>query len=721
MAAITTLDTFSGSDSGTITGWDNILGTGTNAKEASGEAQPVNTAADMAIGYSSGFTEVYDSSNSKGIHARMLLGGGTAGLFNFGSKIGIIYDYDDDNNYREAVLEIGALTIGIGQRNDEVKLYKTVAGTTSEVGAGTTLKLRQTTPGDMRIYYAKEDSTLSITKIDNQHFVRLSVFDKYLRHDQADLTIRHETDTPGSTTGQVGFKIYANSDITVKSFQAQLIDAKFLDPAGSDSNNGTLGAPYGTWNKLVENVSTNMFGIVEAGQIWNTVNNLSDTFPSGWVSYEDAPYLTGRAGEEPEQLSASGLGTWHIKAGAIDYYTLHGFRLDGEDGEGWEGDNVVKIWSQNAVGVGTHSKYWRFQDMVFERAVGGANVYLETCNVTAFASDTHTSADLIQSHHLIDCESKLGNSGGGGGPGATHGIYHSHGWGTCIEFCDIHDNEGNGGKNAFGLTSDFPLTVLPSNDCTTRHNNIYDNNVYGWYQRGGDNMEQAYNFVWDNGLVGLGAFSATGQQTIHHNVVFRCGTSSTDAGIGVHNGFGADATGVVDIFYNTIFDCAAYGFRIYTNGGGLTRNITFGDNVVHDSGTADIFIDANSTHASNTTPNNHVTSDGDPGFENEGFGVEDFNLKSTSPLIGAGTVRGAIDYKYAIDQKLFSQNSLMAIGAYNFEYVGATPQAIAAVSGVCVASIGTSFTAGPGSMPDGSPGASLIFKRRDRRWFGRRH
>ena len=632
MAAITQIDDFAG----TLTNWTVVEGTASNVN---GELVPGSAATTTTVIYDPPFLETYNGTESVGVIFKFTLGGNCEP----GSTVRYIYNYVDINNYRYIQAEFGFFPSP--QFSDRVSLWKRVSGVDSELSTEP-LKYRQRGRGDLRHFFLRAGSDLTIIKGRFNHMVRFSTLDSIAHHQfhAEDDILMQESDPSVPdlvTNGRMGIQFVGGSHAnTLQKVQGQLITCRLASVGGDDTSTGTFDAPLRTIGELHRQTQPNDIGYIENGSFNEYINNIGQfggalQLNEG-TSHEDAPIIAAQP-QSTVNWTTPGVACLLVRNDGF-FHTWWGINFDASGAA-----EAINIFGQAVGGSGNTPKYLSFENCQAQRASVGANIFVNQgvlfTGTTPF-DQPPTAIDYEQFHRFIDVESF---DSAGTTPQGIHGFY-SEGAYNRVEYCHFHDNDGDGGKNRHGSREGVGGVSVGGHNIL-RFCHIHDNTRYGWIiSRGVDNIMD-FNDVHDNGQSGLtieiGLTAFGGERAwCCNNIVARNGALATGySDISIQNlGFGPalDMLGPIYVFNNVCYQAKEYGFHTFMdNTASTVQNLFLANNVFYLAAVQDKLFDPGTIVAEDT--NNHVTSDGDPRFTDPGNG--DFRLAADSPLVDGGVDR----------------------------------------------------------------------------------
>jgi hypothetical protein len=364
--------------------------------------------------------------------------------------------------------------------------------------------------------------------------------------------------------------------------------ALYVDPAGSDSNPGTLEEPFRTVARGASMLSPGSTLYVGAGTY---AERLIDVIPSGtsWTIPVTVRALDPANRPVIEAPAGSGGAEGLVKFSGRHYIILDGLVLDGK--------NLIST----VVYLSSGSGYIRLANGEIRNSVhSGIFDGFEPSNCTTCG---HNEFINLEVHHNGDPNSSLG----------YHGFYVQTS-DNLIDGCDAHHNVGLG----IQLYHEGAYTVHRN---LIRNNRIHDNGKTGLLIGWGDANVAYNNLVWMNAdgiRIDYGA-SNTG---LYNNTVYR--TTSTSGWGGISNGSSVTPIPTGSIIENNIVVLAATrGIRNTSISGPIILN-----NLVYQSGIGDIYDPAGTAILGG-----NITGQ-DPRFINAL--ALDFHLSAGSPAIDAG-------------------------------------------------------------------------------------
>ena len=220
-------------------------------------------------------------------------------------------------------------------------------------------------------------------------------------------------------------------------------------PSGSDSNPGTLAAPFQTVQKLISTLQAGQTGCLRAGTYDEDV-----TFRTGGT--ETAPItLTSYPGE-----TATIVGRMYVAAGA-DYTTITGLDLDGT--------NSQLLPSPT---IGANHVTFSYDDVTNNHHTG-------VCFGIGAGSYGWATGTLVTHSRIHDCGQLPATN-------YQHGFYIGSASDTTIEWNLIYGNADRG------------IQLYPDGESTTIDHNVIDDNGEGILIAGDDGAASSYNNIYDN-------------------------------------------------------------------------------------------------------------------------------------------------------------------------------------------------------------------------------
>ncbi len=349
-------------------------------------------------------------------------------------------------------------------------------------------------------------------------------------------------------------------------------------PAGSNSNPGTIAAPWQRISYAVSQLSAGDTLYIRGGTYTNTADRIDSqdyTVPTGTNATTGAISIVGYPGETVVIKPPNGKSAIRFATHTVNYYHVTDI------------DSDMSLQTTPATGPNGHyvsenSSYHIFDrcDIYNNSSVGAG------ANTTTVAGGSGTG----NAHHNIWRNCNVYGNGQGWGVNQGYGFYLDS-TDNIIENCNIYSNGGYG--------------IHIYNFSASAHRNIVRNNlVYGNGTDGGTN----FGILYAEGSDGL----------VYNNVVY-----GNRGGIQVYTG-----SSNIGVYNNTVVGNTVYsGIELQYYGGAPIIN----NNIVY-SNAADI-VDYGGT--ATIGPHNWKTSDGNPLFTAPGS--HDYTLQSGSPVINAGS------------------------------------------------------------------------------------
>ncbi len=225
--------------------------------------------------------------------------------------------------------------------------------------------------------------------------------------------------------------------------------SRFAAPHGSDRARGTLNAPFGTVQRLVNSLRPGQTGCVRAGTYTAPVRIARGGRRGARVT------LTAYPGE-----TATIVGRFEIVKGA-DYVTVSGLRLDGV--------NPTRLPSPM---IDSNHVTFSYDDVT--------NDHTGICFGIGSATWGWATATMITHDRVHDCGETFR------GDNRQHGFYIGAATDTTIEWSLIYDNAARG------------IQLYPDAQHTTIEHNIIDGNGEGIMISGEGGMASSYTDVFDN-------------------------------------------------------------------------------------------------------------------------------------------------------------------------------------------------------------------------------
>jgi hypothetical protein len=225
--------------------------------------------------------------------------------------------------------------------------------------------------------------------------------------------------------------------------------SRFAAPSGSDRARGTLNAPFGTVQRLVNSLRPGQTGCVREGTYTAPVRMARGGRPGARVT------LTAYPGE-----TATIVGRFEIVKRA-DYVTVTGLRLDGV--------NPTRLPSPM---IDSNHDTFSYDDVT--------NDHTGICFGIGSATWGWATATMITHDRVHDCGQMFR------GDNRQHGFYIGAATDTTIEWSLIYDNAARG------------IQLYPDAQHTTVDHNIIDDNGEGIMISGEGGMASSYTDVFDN-------------------------------------------------------------------------------------------------------------------------------------------------------------------------------------------------------------------------------
>jgi Right handed beta helix region len=223
----------------------------------------------------------------------------------------------------------------------------------------------------------------------------------------------------------------------------------FAAPSGSDSNPGTVVAPFQTAQKLVSSLAPGQTGCLRAGTYTESVSFRKAGTGSAPIT------LTAYPGE-----TATIVGRVFVAEGA-DYTTVTGLNLDG-----------VNAARQQSPMIDANHVTFSYDDVT--------NDHTGICFGIGSATWGWSTGTLITHDRVHDCGQMTPDDN------YQHGFYIGGATDTTIEWSLIYANAARG------------IQLYPEADYTTIDHNIIDSNGTGIIISGADGVASSYTNVYDN-------------------------------------------------------------------------------------------------------------------------------------------------------------------------------------------------------------------------------
>lgn len=189
---------------------------------------------------------------------------------------------------------------------------------------------------------------------------------------------------------------------------------KFASPSGSDSNSGTIGSPYLTVDKLLENLTPGQTGVLRGGTYTTTFTGPGG---SGYAMVSGSSSGAGNSGTAGNPITLCNYlnetplikGQWYLNS---NYVTVRGLSLE------WINANISRFC--------------------------GDNMIFEYCTINAGGDDIsgmHIGGTPTAEHaaNPIVRRCRIYNVDGPDTDGPPHGIYAAQTSNLLVEQCKIHD------------------------------------------------------------------------------------------------------------------------------------------------------------------------------------------------------------------------------------------------------------------------------------------